>query len=415
MIPVLVEACLKSTANVDIEEISESVRAFISLQVPVLFPGRVHIPVTSDLSNILEYIRVDDYDIEQYNGIVFTWMASIHISVFRTFSDDEEPQQLDDSEPGDIPASTVLTLPSAGLEGLWESLIFDHAVKDTLLNYCRASVLFSDMDIDPNIVSHNRVVLLHGPPGTGKTSICKSLAHKLAIRMGSRFDRSELVEINTHSLFSKWFSESGKLVMKLFDQIAELADDPSCFLVLLLDEVESLSASRQAAMAGNEPTDSLRVVNALLTQLDQLKKRHNVLIMCTSNITEAIDIAFLDRADMRLYVGNPSPQCRYTILRGMVLEMIAKGVLQYEGKFDVAAPTKLVPAGVDSFTAESPVMGALRNIVEHTEGFSGRALRKLPFVAFSRHVVHDTAGLTPFLQQMEATAGTMRQERQIQG
>lgn len=54
------------------------------------------------------------------------------------------------------------------------------------------------------------------------------------------------------------------------------------------DEVESLTAARSAAASGTEPSDALRVVNALLTQLDKLKHRKNVLIMTTSNISEAI-------------------------------------------------------------------------------------------------------------------------------
>lgn len=56
----------------------------------------------------------------------------------------------------------------------------------------------------------------------------------------------------------------------------------------------------QAAMNGNEPSDAIRVVNCLLTQIDKLKKRGNVLVIATSNITEAIDVAFIDRADIKV-------------------------------------------------------------------------------------------------------------------
>ncbi|KAF3630388.1 hypothetical protein FXO37_28497, partial [Capsicum annuum] len=54
------------------------------------------------------------------------------------------------------------------------------------------------------------------------------------------------------------------------------------------DEVESLAAARNAALSGSEPSDSIRVVNALLTQLDKLKSAPNVIILTTSNITAAI-------------------------------------------------------------------------------------------------------------------------------
>lgn len=52
------------------------------------------------------------------------------------------------------------------------------------------------------------------------------------------------------------------------------------------DEVESLSAARTAAVAGSEPSDAIRVVNALLTELDRLKRHENVLILTTSNSAE---------------------------------------------------------------------------------------------------------------------------------
>ena len=69
----------------------------------------------------------------------------------------------------------------------------------------------------------------------------------------------QLIEVNAHSLFSKWFSESGKLVMKMFSRIKEMADDPDTFLCILIDEVESLAAARNSSMSGADPSDAIRV------------------------------------------------------------------------------------------------------------------------------------------------------------
>ncbi len=376
----------------------------------LLLRGLVPIPEGHELLEYISHLRVDQYDVDRYHGVVYSWMADIRIGVHTMFDDAAEPQEIEDAEEGS--SCSVLTLPSRSLEGLWESLIFEHDVKTTLLNYCRASLLFSDMMVDANVVTHNRVVLLHGPPGTGKTSLCKALAHKLAIRLQDRFERAELVEINTHSLFSKWFSESGKLVMKMFGQINELADDPNCFLVMLLDEVESLSASRQAAMAGNEPSDALRVVNALLTQLDALKRRKNVLVLCTSNITEAIDVAFLDRADLKLHIDVPTPVCRYDILVSMLSELATRGIVTSDQDIELLVPKRMVDTvGQETFTAESGVSATIRGIVGRTEGLSGRALRKLPFITFSRGVLFDSVGVMPFMDMMATTADEMVDER----
>lgn len=73
-------------------------------------------------------------------------------------------------------------------------------------------------------------------------------------------------------------------------------------------QVESLTAARRAAVSGSEPADAVRAVNALLTALDTLKGYPNVMLLTTSNITEAIDAAFLDRIDIRIHLGPPDLQ-----------------------------------------------------------------------------------------------------------
>ena len=112
-------------------------------------------------------------------------------------------------------------------------------LKPALLQYASSAMTFADVGVDTGLISCNHVILLHGPPGTGKTSLCKALAHKLSIRLGGRYPSAQLIEINAHSLFSRWFSESGKLVHKLFAHIREMVEDEDCLVMLLIDEVRA--------------------------------------------------------------------------------------------------------------------------------------------------------------------------------
>lgn len=114
--------------------------------------------------------------------------------------------------------------------------------------------------------------------------------------------------MSSHSLFSKWFSESGKLVTKLFEHISEVAEDTRCQVFVLIDEVESIVSSR--SNAGSDPGDAVRVVNAVLTCLDQLRALPNVLVFCTSNMIDSIDEAFLDRVDFKMLIGLPCAEAR---------------------------------------------------------------------------------------------------------
>lgn len=118
----------------------------------------------------------------------------------------------------------------------------------------------------------------------------QALAQKLAIRMLPRYRYGQLIEVNSHSLFSRWFGESGQLIMRMFHRVQELCRDQDALVCILIDEVESLAVSRRSTSSGADPSDAVRAVNALLTQLDALRGHPNVLVMATSNVTGTIDL-----------------------------------------------------------------------------------------------------------------------------
>jgi SpoVK/Ycf46/Vps4 family AAA+-type ATPase len=89
-------------------------------------------------------------------------------------------------------------------------------------------------------------------------------------------------------LGSKFFTESGKLVTKMFESIESMLLEEDTLVCVFIDEVETLTARREQALSGNEPLDGMRAVNALLTALDRLRHHPNVIILCTSNLISAL-------------------------------------------------------------------------------------------------------------------------------
>lgn len=326
--------------------------------------------------------RVYVADVEWRPGAVrsrrlLPWQFEVEARAYRVSETREEMTTTtiaSNNEEQTTVACEKWVLPSRDFEGAWESLEFDDdGVKSRLLAYASTALIFSKSGVRQSVVAWNRVVLLHGPPGTGKTTLCKALAQMLSIKFSDVFDESFLIEVNAHSLFASVYSESPKQVHRVFKQIRELAENGNALVFVLIDEVESVAAARTSAMSANEPSDTIRVVNALLTQIDALKSKPNVIVLTTSNLTQAIDLAFVDRADIKCFIGPPGFNARYNILRSCVEELIDRRLLHG------AAPVDL-----DDCTASNcPTSLALRTAVQATDGFSGRTLRKLPFLTYS--------------------------------
>ena len=94
------------------------------------------------------------------------------------------------------------------------------------------------------------------------------------------------------------------------------------------------------------------------------------MVLTTSNLSTSIDDAFIDRADIKRYIGNPGEESRFVILRDCIQELIRVGIIRDGVEWVEYAEMK---------RRDEDEFRRLCEVVKETEGLSGRALRKLPF------------------------------------
>jgi SpoVK/Ycf46/Vps4 family AAA+-type ATPase len=206
----------------------------------------------------------------------------------------------------------IRSLPNDALGALWTSIILDPAIKQKLL--AQAALNFSMRGkVSRTVIPLHGIILLVGLPGTGKTSLARGLAHRVAKAFPG--DKFRLMEVEPHQLASSSLGKSQRAVTELFSQaIAEAAAEGP--VVVLLDEVETLAVDRTKLSMDANPVDVHRATDAVLVQLDQLAEKYpHLLFIATSNFPRAVDSAFTSRCDLILDIPLPSKDACAEILR----------------------------------------------------------------------------------------------------
>ncbi|MEE3418640.1 MAG: CDC48 family AAA ATPase [Methanosphaera sp.] len=147
-------------------------------------------------------------------------------------------------------------------------------------------------------ISAPKGVLLHGPPGTGKTLLAKAVANET---------NAHFIVINGPEIMSKYVGGSEEQLRELFEEAEE--NSPS---IIFIDELDAI-APKRAEVTGDVER---RIVAQLLTLMDGLKSRGEVVVIGATNRPDAIDEALRrpGRFDREIEIGVPDKDERKEIL-----------------------------------------------------------------------------------------------------
>ncbi len=230
-------------------------------------------------------------------------------------------------------------LPDPAWESRWTRIVVPDEVKERLLNFTLFSLKHRSRMDAVRLPVHGLIVLA-GPPGTGKTTLAGGLADQAARALG---EGVLFVEVDPHAFPSQMLGESQRSVARLFDRTLPDLAQRGRPTIVLLDEVESLAVNRTGASLETNPVDVHRATDAVLAGVDQVARAcPNLTFVATTNHAVGVDAAFLSRADLVENIDLPNAVAVEQILRDTLEQVVGSAGL------DGAALGPLAKACVDA-------------------------------------------------------------------
>lgn len=214
-------------------------------------------------------------------------------------------------------------------------------VKNRLLEI---AFLHRHPDISADIdLKTNSGILLHGVPGTGKTSLIKAFANEI---------NAELVELHASEIIEKWIGSSARNLNKFFTQLKEREE----LIVVCMDEFDSIGVSSQHASSG----ERVDTVNDLKEQITDIGANyHNIILIGATNRLDRVDEGLIRAGRLEtIAMSAPNHNMRHKIWELKLTKVAFKAIALELEKPDA------IPLKVDS-----PI--DIDKLANHTDGMVG--------------------------------------------